>query len=232
MFVKGDLCRLLSRRRRDHLTLVITMTIEEDLLREALRPRRRCRLEHMNRGELLLQILVLMTCDLLTKQGLHQCTVDLSMIEPRRQCLVVAIIPLLRRLPTLLVAMIDRQDPTVQVLLTATDGLELLQLLSMLDETTVLPLLLMILTVVEVPRLLLDLQLDAMMPTADVDLCLPLLELQVGTMKADLHLPDLLLGMEAMGVDLTEDLKRIIHLLGITMRLRLEVGRCIGADLL
>lgn len=232
MFVKGDLCRLLSRRRRVHLTLVITMTIEEDLLREALRPRRRCRLEHMNRGELLLQILVLMTCDLLTKQGLHQCTVDLSMIEPHRQCLVVAIIPLLRRLPTLLVAMIDRQDPTVQVLLTATDGLELLQLLSMLDETTVLPLLLMILTVVEVPRLLLDLQLDAMMPTADVDLCLPLLELQVGTMKADLHLPDLLLGMGAMGVDLTEDLKRIIHLLGITMRLPLEVGRCIGADLL
>lgn len=232
MFVKGALCRLLSRRRV-HLTLVITMTIEEDLLREALRPRRRCRLEHMNRGELLLQILVLMTCDLLTKQGLHQCTVDLSMIEPRRQCLVVAIIPLLRRLPTLLVAMIDRQDPTVQVLLTATDGLELLQLLSMLDETTVLPLLLMILTVVEVPRLLLDLQLDAMMPTAaDVDLCLPLLELQVGTMKADLHLPDLLLGMAVMGVDLTEDLKRIIHLLGITMRLRLEVGRCIGADLL
>lgn len=67
---------------------------------------------------------------------------------------------------------------------------------------------------------------------ADGDLCLPLLELQVGTMKADLHLRDLLLGMGAMEVDLTEDLKRIIHQLGITMRLPLEVGRCIGEDLL
>lgn len=189
MLVKVDLCLHLWRRRV-HLTLVITMTIEEDLLHEALPPRRRCRLDRMNRGELPLQILVLMICDLLTTHGLLQCMVDLSMIDPR-QCLVAGIMGRPRRLRSLLVAMIERQVlPTAEVLLTATDGLDLLQLLLMLVETTVLPLLLlMTLTVAEVPHLLLVLQLDATMLTAaDGDLCLRLLDLEVGTMTADRHL--------------------------------------------
>lgn len=136
ILVKGDLCRLLWRRRV-HLTLVITMTIVEDLHHEALPPRRRRRLDRMIRVELLLQILVLMICDLLTSQGLLQCMVDLSMIDPR-QYLVAAIMGRLRGLRSLLVVMIETQVPTAEMLLTATDGLELLQLLLMRELNSLL----------------------------------------------------------------------------------------------
>lgn len=56
-----------------------------------------------------------------------------------------------------------------------------------------------------------------MMPQiADVDLCLHLLVLEAGTMKADLRLSDLLLDMEPTAVPLMEDLMRTIPLLRTT----------------